>query len=194
MNQKPTDRELIARVLGGEDRAYELLVDRYSHMVYTLAARMLRDRELAEETAQDIFVKAYQSLSGYRGSARFSTWLYTIAYHRILDVAAREKRHKSYRTDQLPEGMPLRDLEDTWSQLMEGERRDLIHRALEELPGDDRLLISLFYLQEQSLREIAAITGIRAGTVKVRLFRARERLRDLISASAGYQILREYGR
>ncbi|EAR14147.1 RNA polymerase sigma factor [Robiginitalea biformata] len=194
MNQQLADRDLIARVLDGEDRAYEVLVDRYSQMVFTLAVRMLRDREVAEETAQDIFVKAYQSLSGYRGSARFSTWLYTIAYHRILDVAAREKRHRSYRTDELPEGRPLCDLEDTWSQLMEGERRDLILMALEELPEDDRLLISLFYLQEQSLREIAAITGIRAGTVKVRLFRARERLRDLISASAGYQILREYGR
>lgn len=194
MNQQLTDRDAIARVLNGEERAYEVLVDRYSHMVFTLAARMLRDRELAEETAQDIFVKAYQSLSGFRGTARFSTWLYTIAYHRILDVAAREKRHQSYRADGLPEGMPLRDLEDTWSQLMAGERRDLILRALEELPGDDRLLISLFYLQEQSLREIAAITGIRPGTVKVRLFRARERLREVISASAGYQILREYGR
>lgn len=194
MNQQLSDRDLIARVLDGEDRAYEVLVDRYSHMVFTLAVRMLRDREVAEETAQDIFVKAYQSLSGYRGSARFSTWLYTIAYHRILDVAARENRHRSYRTDELPEGRPLCDLEDTWSRLMDRERRDLILMALEELPEDDRLLISLFYLQEQSLREIAAITGIRAGTVKVRLFRARERLRDLISASAGYQILREYGR
>ncbi len=194
MNQQLSDRDLIARVLGGEERAYEVLVDRYSHMVFTLAARMLRDRELAEETAQDVFVKAYGSLSGFRGTARFSTWLYTIAYHRILDVAAREKRHRSFRTDEVPERLPLRDLEDTWSQLMEGERRDLIHRALEDLPGDDRLLISLFYLQEQSLREIAAITGIREGTVKVRLFRARERLRELISASAGYQILREYGR
>ena len=159
-----------------------------------LTAVAIWDREVAEETAQDIFVKAYQSLSGYRGSARFSTWLYTIAYHRILDVAARENRHRSYRTDELPEGRPLCDLEDTWSRLMDRERRDLILMALEELPEDDRLLISLFYLQEQSLREIAAITGIRAGTVKVRLFRARERLRDLISASAGYQILREYGR
>ncbi|MBC2839170.1 RNA polymerase sigma factor [Robiginitalea sp. SC105] len=194
MSQQLTDGELIEQVLHGRESAYEVLVDRYSHMVFTLACKMLQNRELAEETAQDVFVKAYTSLSGFRGNAKFSTWLYTIAYHRILDVAAREKRRQPYRSDIVPEGMPLRDLEDTWSRLMDRERGELLRGALQELAQEDRVLLSLHYLQEQSLKEIAGITGIRPGTVKVKLFRARERLRDLLSASAGYQTLREYGR
>ncbi len=194
MNQQYTDREIIGRVLAGETDTFGELVDRYQHMVYTLAMRMLRNRELAEETAQDVFVKAYQSLDGFRGSAKFSTWLYKIAYHRILDVADREKRRQPFYQDAISENPERRDLQDTWTRLMEEERRDLVGQALERLEPDDRSLLSLFYLQEQSLRELAEITGLREGTVKVRLFRARERLKESLSATAGYKILNAYER
>lgn len=193
-NQHVSDRELINRVLAGDSRAYQGLVERYQHMVFTLAVRLLRNRELAEETAQDVFVKAYQGLKGFRGTSKFSTWLYKIAYYRILDVADAENRKPGLRSDLLPEKVTARSLEDTWSQLMERERRTVLDEALARLDPDDRALLSLFYLQEQSLQEVAEITGLNPGTVKVRLFRARERLRASLERHMNGKILEDYER
>lgn len=185
---------MIDRVLAGDSRAYHRLVDRYQHMVFTLAVRLLRNRELAEETAQDVFVKAYQGLQGFRGNSRFSTWLYKIAYYRILDVAESESRRPGLRSDLLPEKVTARSLEEPWSQLMEQERRTLLDQALGRLDADDRALLSLFYLQEQSLQEVSEITGLAPGTVKVRLFRARERLRASLETHMNGKILQDYER
>ena len=193
-NQQVSDRELIDRVLAGDSRAYHGLVERYQHMVFTLAVRLLRNRELAEETAQDVFVKAYQGLKGFRGGSKFSTWLYKIAYHRILDVADAENRKPGLRSDLLPEKVTARSLEEPWSQLMEKERRSVLDQALSRLEPDDRSLLSLFYLQEQSLQEVSEITGLNQGTVKVRLFRARERLRASLETHMNGKILEGYER
>lgn len=193
-NQLVSDRELIDRVLAGDSRAYHGLVERYQHMVFTLAVRLLRNRELAEETAQDVFVKAFQGLKGFRGGAKFSTWLYKIAYHRILDVADAENRKPGLRSDLLPEKVTARSLEEPWSQLMEKERRSVLDEALSRLEPDDRSLLSLFYLQEQSLQEVSEITGLNQGTVKVRLFRARERLRTSLETTMNGKILEDYER
>jgi RNA polymerase sigma-70 factor (ECF subfamily) len=189
-----TDRELIDRVLAGDTRAYQGLVERYQHMVFTLAVRLLRNRELAEETAQDVFVKAYLGLKGFRGGSKFSTWLYKIAYYRILDVAEAEGRKPGLRSDLLPEKITARSLDDTWSQLMEKERRAVLDEALGRLDPADRALLSLFYLQEQSLQEVSEITGLNPGTVKVRLFRARERLRESLETHMNGKILEDYER
>ena len=193
-NQHVTDRELIDRVLAGDTRAYQGLVERYQHMVFTLAVRLLRNRELAEETAQDVFVKAYLGLKGFRGGSKFSTWLYKIAYYRILDVAEAEGRKPGLRSDLLPEKITARSLDDTWSQLMEKERRAVLDEALGRLDPGDRALLSLFYLQEQSLQEVSEITGLKAGAIKVRLFRARERLRESLETHMNGKILEDYER
>ncbi len=194
MNQHVSDRELIDRVLAGDTAAYQGLVERYQHMVFTLAVRLLRNRELAEETAQDVFVKAYLGLKGFRGSSKFSTWLYKIAYHRILDTAGAEGRKPGLRSDLAPEDLSARSLDDTWSQLMERERRTALDQALERLDPVDRSLLSLFYLQEQSLQEVSEITGLSTGTAKVRLFRARERLKAVLATTPHGKILEDYGR
>lgn len=194
MNQHMSDRELIDRVLAGDTAAYQGLVERYQHMVFTLAVRLLRNRELAEETAQDVFIKAYLGLKGFRGSSKFSTWLYKIAYNRILDTAGAEGRKPELRSELSPEQVSARSLDDTWSQLMERERRSVLDQALERLDPADRSLLSLFYLQEQSLQEVAAIMGLNPGTVKVRLFRARERLKAVLTTSLQGKLLEAYGR
>lgn len=194
MNQQASDRELIDRVLSGDTAAYRGLVERYQHMVFSLAVRMLKNRELAEETSQDVFVKAYLGLQGFRGSSKFSTWLYKIAYHRILDAALAEGRKPELRSDLAPEKVSARSNDDTWSQLMEHERSVVLKQALDRLEPADRSLLSLFYLQEQSLQEVSEITGMSQGTVKVRLFRARERLKAQLAASSHGKILEEYGR
>ncbi|HSR59885.1 MAG TPA: sigma-70 family RNA polymerase sigma factor [Robiginitalea sp.] len=189
-----SDRELIDRVLAGDTHAYQGLVVRYQHMVYTLAVRMLKNRELAEEASQDVFVKAYLGLKGFRGNARFSTWLYKIAYYRILDAAGAESRRPELRSDLAPEQVSARSPDDTWTQLMESERRAVLNQALEDLEPGDRSLLSLFYLQEQSLQEVSEITGLSPGTVKVRLFRARERLKATLATTLHGKILENYER
>ena len=194
MNQHMSDRELIDRVLAGDTAAYQGLVERYQHMVFTLAVRLLRNRELAEETAQDVFIKAYLGLKGFRGSSKFSTWLYKIAYNRILDAAGAEGRKPQLRSDLSPDQVSARSIDDTWSQLMERERRSVLDQALERLDTADRSLLSLFYLQEQSLQEVSEIVGLSPGTVKVRLFRARERLKAVLTTSLHGKLLEAYGR
>lgn len=194
MNQQGTDKELVRKVLDGDDQAYRTLVERYQHMVYTLGVRMLGDPELAEETSQDVFVKAYTALGTFRGAAKFSTWLYKIAYHRLLDAADRERRRRSWQGDPGKEQLNRPAAEDTWSGLMAEERRYWLLQALDALEPEDRDILSLHYLQQQSIKEVAVITGLRAGTVKVRLHRARERLRTHLEASATGKILQNYER
>lgn len=194
MNQHVSDRELIDRVLSGDTGAYQGLVERYQHMVFTLAARMLKNRELAEELAQDVFVKAYLGLKGFRGNSKFSTWLYKIAYHRILDAAGAEGRKPGLRSDLAPETLSARSDDDTWTQLMERERSVVLNEAMARLDTADRSLLSLFYLQEQSLQEVSEITGLSPGAAKVRLFRARERLKAILSSTLQGKLLEDYGR
>lgn len=192
--QKATDTNLISQVLTGDTRAYAILLGRYQHMVYTLAVRMLRDRELAEETTQDIFIKAYRSLEGFREESKFSTWLYRIAYHRILDECNRQKRKQEQRAEF------ARDLEvaeagnPTWEGLLESERREVLLEALGQLSAQENSLISLFYLQELSLKELAEVLELPPDTLKVRLFRARKHLKTLMQKSHAGILLRTYER
>jgi RNA polymerase sigma-70 factor (ECF subfamily) len=193
MSQQPTDKAIIGCVLDGDHRAYALLVKRYQHLVFTLAVRILQNRELAEETAQDIFVKAYQALDTFRGESKFSTWLYKIAYHKILDAKARGKRFVTIKGEW--EAGLSREFspEDTWSHLMQEERRKLLGQILQQMEADDRAVLTLHYLQELSLKEVAEIIGLRPETVKVRLYRARKRMKALMGQHINGVLLKDYG-
>ena len=195
MNQQPaSDTDLIREVLAGKPRAYATLRGRYRHMVLTLGVRMLGDRELAQETTQDVFVKAFQGLESFRGDSKFSTWLYRVAYFRILDVLAREKRKRAHLDDFSLENTPEDGVNSTWAGVLEKERSEVLQRALKALSPEDNSLLSLFYLQELSLKEIGHVMGLEATVVKVRLFRARKRLKDTLDKSAAGQLLLTYER
>jgi len=190
--QEVSDSELIRSVLSGNTRLYAALLNRYQHMVFTLAMRMLSHRELAEETTQDIFVKAYRSLGSFRGDSKFSTWLYRIAYRSILDVRARENR-KPDRAKRCSESEVCRQgSESTWESLMVAERRRHIIRALDKLPPRDKSVLSLYYLQELNIKEIAEVTHLSKPVVKVSLFRARERLKSLLESTGEGLLLKTY--
>lgn len=193
MEPQPTDMEIIRRVLGGDRRAYAALVDRYGHMVYTLAARMLGNRELAEETAQDAFLKAYQALDGFRGNAKFSTWLYRITYFRVLDVADREGRKRRMESDMPSEGLAAGFANETWEGLVRAERVTLVRCLMDRLPAEDSAVLSLHYLQELSLKEVGEVMELHPNTVKVRLHRARKRLKDLMDQQGNRKMLQDYG-
>ena len=193
MNVNPvSDSEVISDVLAGNSRAYAVLISRYQHMVFTLAVRMLGNRELAEETTQDVFVKVYTSLETFRGESKFSTWLYRVAYHRILDASRRETRQTG---DFISGGLDIRSLgtnESTWDCLMTKERRDILVSVLAQLSTEENSIISLYYLQEMSVKEISEIINLGQSAVKVRLFRAREHLRSLLVGTTQGALLKTY--
>lgn len=178
MLHKSSDIEIIDAVLGGNQAAYADLVKRHQRYVFTLAMRFTKSREDAEEVAQDTFVKAYRSLSSYQRSAKFSTWLYTIVYHTSMT----HLRKKKVNTTSIDDDANFVQLEsyqsDADQYAVEKKSRSFyVNKAIKNLLPDDATIITLFYQGEQSLEEIAKAMGMEANTVKVKLHRARQRLK-----------------
>ena len=173
------DNEIISRVLQGEQNAYAELVNRYQSYVFTLILRMVKSREDAEEIAQDVFVKAYRSLADFRGESKFSTWLYTITNTTSITFL-RKKKLEVHSLDN-EKVFEVADSQDSGmrANLVEQKSRiSMVNNAIKMLNTDDAEVITLFYKGEQTLEEIAQILGIEANTAKVRLHRARTRLKE----------------
>ena len=173
------DNELISKVLSGDQQAYAGLVNRYQNYVFTLALRFTKNREDAEEVSQDIFIKAYRALADFRGASKFSTWLYTIVNTTCITFL-RKKRLEVHSLDN-EKVFEVADNQDSGmrANLVEQKSRlAMVNNAIKMLSTDDAEVITLFYKGEQTLEEIAQILGIEANTVKVRLHRARTRLKE----------------
>lgn len=173
------DNDLISRVLNGDQQAYAGLVTRYQNYVFTLALRFTKNREDAEEVAQDIFIKAYRALADFRGASKFSTWLYTIVNTTCITFL-RKKRLQVHSLDN-EKVFEVADNQDSGmraNQVEQKSRTAMVNQAISMLSPDDAEVITLFYKGEQTLEEIARILGIEANTAKVRLHRARTRLKE----------------
>ncbi len=175
------DQEDIRKVLQGQTHAYAAIVDRHKDMVFSICMQVIRQREEAEEAAQDVFMKAYQTLAGFRGQSRFSTWIYRIA----VNTAISRTRKRSMRWLPLDENrqedfaLPEAEmLEEAWDQ---ETRLRLTKEALEKLPEGDRLLLMLFYYEDLSMEEISHITGLTVSNTKVRLHRLRKKLQESLN-------------
>ena len=170
------DQIYIDRVLQGDSNAFAFLINRYKDMVYTLALKIVKSREDAEEVAQDSFLKAYQKLEGFKGQSKFSTWLYTIVYRSALTKVRKKKLETtdidSYVLDNHKDGQDFPQLE----AIKNGEQQKYVRQAIDNLGETDSLLITLFYLHDNSIEEIQEITEMSQSNVKVRLFRARKKL------------------
>lgn len=174
-----TDIDIISRVIKGDQQAYAELVNRYQNYVFTLALRFTKNREDAEEVAQDIFVKAYRSLADFKGAAKFSTWLYTIVYTTSITFL-RKKKLEVHSLDN-EKVFELADSQDSGfsANLVEQKSRvGMVNHAIAMLSHDDAQIITLFYKGEQTLEEIGEILGLDPNTAKVRLHRARQRLKE----------------
>ncbi len=173
------DNEIISKVLNGDHQAYAGLVNRYQNYVFTLVLRMVRNREDAEEVAQDIFIKAYRSLADFRGASKFSTWLYTIVNTSCITFL-RKKRLDTHSLDD-DKVMEAADSQDSGfrANLVEQKSKQaMVSNAINLLNPDDAEIITLFYKAEQTLEEIARVLRIEVNTAKVRLHRARTRLKE----------------
>ncbi|HEY0744489.1 MAG TPA: sigma-70 family RNA polymerase sigma factor [Chryseosolibacter sp.] len=167
------DLLVIDRILAGEQNLYAGLVDRYKSYVYTIAYKILLNRPEAEEAAQDTFIKAYHHLKSFNREAKFSTWLYRIAFNTAISYK-RKHRHDF----QSIETVVISHAGESEGPLEKNDKKRFLNQAMAKLGEADRTALSLFYLQEFSLEEIAEIMSMQANTVKVRIHRARQRVAD----------------
>ena len=172
-----TEQEAIARSRSGDHSAFAWIVKEYKHMAYTVAMRILRHREEAEEVTQDAFVKAYQNLNGYVGGSKFSTWLFSITYRTAISKL-RARRASTSELDNVPEAFTATS--DT-SNTELTDRRAALEHALSQLSPEDATVVSLFYLHEQNVEEIVTATGLSASNVKVKLHRSRKKLFEILN-------------
>jgi len=179
MSTGPSDSEIISLVLKGDHNAYSLLVERYKSYVLTLTLRFTKNREDAEEVSQDIFIKAYRSLADFKGTAKFSTWLYTIVNTTCITFLRKKRLDiKSLDDERTFEVADSQDSGFRANQVEQKSRQNMVNQAIAMLNPDDAQIITLFYKNEQSLEEIGQILGLEANTAKVRLHRARTRLKE----------------
>ncbi|MBZ4042712.1 RNA polymerase sigma factor [Flavobacterium hibisci] len=170
------DQHYIDRILQGETSSFAALVDRYKDMIFTLALKMIKNREEAEEVAQDTFIKVYNSLGKFKGDSKFSTWIYKIAYNTCLDRLKKNKKEDlNISIDEFSAHL-IKTMDNALSALEDKERRQTIQNCLNLLPEDENFLLTLFYFEDQSLEEIGKIMNINANNVKVKLFRSRQKL------------------
>lgn len=180
----PRDEELVALAESGDPVAFGVLVSRHKRMVFNIAWRMLRNRQDAEDAAQEAFLRAFRSLSTFRGQARFSSWLYRIATNVCLSALQSPCANRAFLDLEETPASEALDVADSGPGPQEiADRQDLSQRVLElvgALPPKYRAVLTLYYLREQSYEEVADILGVPLGTVKTHLYRAKGLLRERI--------------
>lgn len=181
--QQKNEEQLIATVLAGNTSAYADLVKLHQRFVFTLALRFAKNREDAEEIAQDCFVKAYRALGSYKHTAKFSTWLYSITYTTAMSFL-RKRRLDVVAIDDEENGLQLEQQHSDFNaNLVERKSAHAyLNMAIDLLPEEDAAIITLFYKGEQSLEEIGLMMGMADNTVKVKLHRARLKLKEKLQA------------
>lgn len=181
MSAAITDETLIQQALAGSQAAFATLVNRYERYVFTLAFRLVKNREDAHEVSQDAFLRAFRYLPDFRGEAKFSTWLYKIVYTTALNFLRKNKLNTQSLDD---ENRPLKiadeGLPDASHALEQHDRNTVLQHAISQLSRDDAAIITLFYLYEHSLDEICQITDLSMTNAKTKLCRARQRLRAIV--------------
>jgi len=171
-----SDHYYIDKVLGGDVNAYAQLVEKHKEMVFTIANRITRRREDAEEIAQDAFMKAFQHLKEFKKQSKFSTWLYRITYNTAISRIRKKSLEMTTLDENMIEQIPEDDVRNDMKDLNEQEQQQLINIVLEQLNELDYLIITMFYLKEKSIDDITDITGLSKSNVKVKLHRIRKKM------------------
>jgi len=179
MEKDLEDIHWIDEVLEGKTEAYAQVVDKYKDRVFALATSMLKQREEAEEVAQDVFVKIFKALPKFQRKAKFSTWMYRIAYNECVSRLRKQKIHQvSVENISTKDLLPFTEENE---ERQEAERRSsLLNKALLDLSQADRGLVHLYYFENLSVEDITHASGLSASNVKTKLFRIRKKLHDVL--------------
>jgi RNA polymerase sigma-70 factor (ECF subfamily) len=180
MSERSIDQKLVARVQKGDKTAFDLLARKYQHKLAKLIARYVRDRREVEDVTQEALIKAYRAIGGFRGESAFYTWLYRIAVNtakNYLESQGRRPPGSDVEIDGaelIESGESLRDQATPERQMLTDEIANTVHRVIEHLPPDLRTAITLREIEGLSYEEIAEVMDCPIGTVRSRIFRARE--------------------
>ena len=190
------DQIYIDKVLNGDLSAYGKLVDRHKDMAFSIALKIVRIREDAEEIVQDAFIKAYQKLSSFRKDAKFSTWLYRIVYNAAISHTRKRRLESTELTPGTIENYSVDEINEGVGQIDKQRQKELVNKLIDQLPALEFTLINLYYRQDQSVDEISGITNLSASNVKVKLYRIRKamlhKLQKEVNNSHTYGIKKIY--
>jgi len=177
MEQKD-DIFYIEKVKKGQTQYFSYIVEKYQDVVFSIALKVLKNRDDAEEMAQESFIKAYKSLHTFKGKAKFSTWLYRITYNNCISEIRKRKIHFASTDD-----VEVRDddSEINLDGIPEENRAKYVKAALDKLPEEEYTLVLLYYFEDQSIDEISKVTGLSDSNTKVKLHRARKKLYTILN-------------
>jgi RNA polymerase sigma-70 factor (ECF subfamily) len=173
-----SEKELIRQILSGNTHAFELIVNQHKAMVYSLALRICSHTEDAEELAQDVFMRVFENLSSYRGESQLKTWIYKIAFNWCMNKTRTKRKYEQVSFD-TQFHLVDEDL-NPFEQLTQTEQKVALQRALEEMDKIDSIVLTLFYFEELNINEIAESLSFSKSNVKVKLFRARKKLIEIV--------------
>jgi len=178
------DQLIVSQVVAGHKDLFRLLVRQYEKAVYGMGLNFFRNPEDASDFTQEVFLKAYKSLSGFEGRSRFSTWLYKIAYNTAINEVSRRKEYHSLAEEDI--NLPVSD--DTPERAaLRNAAKEAVQTAIKELPQRFRVCVDLFFFYDRSFKEIEVITGIPVNTIKSHVFRAKILLREKLELLAENQ-------
>lgn len=188
------DQLYITKVINGDTNAFAYLVDNYKNMVFSLAFKMTKNREEAEEVSQDTFIKAFKNLLKFKGDSKFSTWLYRIAYHTCLDNIKKNKNsNTTFEINEITFNQ-IESAETILQGIARKERSVLMEKCLQKLSDEERSVIWMFYYDELSLKEIIEVTSLSEANLKVKLHRARKKLLTIVKDNLEPEMIENYGR
>ncbi|MBN1927499.1 MAG: RNA polymerase sigma factor [Prolixibacteraceae bacterium] len=173
------DSVYIQNVLKGDKAAYSYLVDKYADMVYSLAFKLIRNEADAEDLAQDVFIEVYKSLSKFRGKSKFSTWVYRITYNRAISFLRKNRPEFSSQDEVFLENKGGSEVQfDLLNETDDPEK--VLQNAIKKLADDEQMMLALHYFENQSIDEISKIMGISVSNVKIKMFRSRKKLKEIM--------------
>lgn len=183
------EKQLIHKILKGDTSAFGYFVDTYQDMAITIAYRVCGSMQDAEDIVQDAFVKAFHNLHTFRSDSKFSTWFYRVVYN----TAITGTRTTVYNTEfvdynQMDSDSSFSDW-DIMSRIEDNEKRAMINETMDKMPKDESLLLTLYYLEDNSIKEIVQITDLTDTNVKVKLHRARKRFADILTQMTRSEII-----
>ncbi len=176
---------VIGKIKAGELSGCRYIVDKYKSFVYNIALRILKQREEAEEVAQDSFIKAFKAIKSFKYQSKFSTWLYRITFNSAVSRTRQKKIFQEEINEEITESIISSDVANGLENLNRLDRRTILQNAINNLNKEENLLISLYYYQENSMAEVAEVTGLDENLVKVKVHRARKKLHGMLTDLLG---------